>query len=119
MANPVLLFTVATEVVEELHLAVLVRFCVVPLLNFPVAVNCWVVPAAREEVAGVTAIETRGGAVPVPLSATICGLEVPLSTIVRVPARAPRMPGVKNIEIVQLAPAASVAGLMGQLLVTA
>jgi hypothetical protein len=31
VANPPL-FTVATEVAEEFHLAVLVRFCVLPLL---------------------------------------------------------------------------------------
>jgi hypothetical protein len=81
-----------------------------------VAANCWVVPAAMEEVAGVTAIETRAGAVPVPLRVTSCGLEVPLSATVRVPLRAPVAPGVKDIEIVQLAPAARVVGLMGQLL---
>ena len=31
---------VATGVVPELHVTVLVRFCVVPSLNVPVAVNC-------------------------------------------------------------------------------
>ena len=95
----------------------LVRFCVVPLLYVPVAVNCWVVPATMEELAGVTAIETSGGVIPVPLSVTVCGLEVPLSTMVSVPVRAPIAPGVKDTEIKQLAPAARVAGLMGQLLV--
>lgn len=119
MANPVPLLTVATVVVEELHLAVLTRFCVVPLLYVPVAVNCWVMPAATEGLAGVIAIETSGGAVPVPLSVTICGLEVPLSAIVTLPVRDPMAPGVNEIEIVQLAPAASVAGLPGQLLVAA
>src|ERR1700756_2087691 len=68
-----------------------------------------------EAVAGVTAIETRGGAIPLPLSVTSCGLEVPLSTIVRVPVRDPSAPGLKDTAIVQLAPAAKVAGLMGQL----
>lgn len=38
-ANPPLLI-VATDVVEELHLATLVRFRVVPLLYVPVALNC-------------------------------------------------------------------------------
>jgi hypothetical protein len=37
-ANPPL--TVATAVLEEIQVAVLVRFCVVPLLYVPVAVNC-------------------------------------------------------------------------------
>jgi hypothetical protein len=32
VANPVVLFTVATEVFEEVHVALVVRFCVVPLL---------------------------------------------------------------------------------------
>jgi hypothetical protein len=32
VASPVVLFTVATEVFEELQVALLVRFCVVPLL---------------------------------------------------------------------------------------
>jgi hypothetical protein len=32
VANPVWTFTVATEVLDEVQLAVVVRFCVVPLL---------------------------------------------------------------------------------------
>jgi hypothetical protein len=32
VANPVVLFTVATELFEEVQVAVVVRFCVVPLL---------------------------------------------------------------------------------------
>ena len=32
VANPVVLFTVTTEVFEEVQVAVLVKFCVVPLL---------------------------------------------------------------------------------------
>ena len=39
--NPPLL-TVATDVAEEVQLAVVVRFCVAPLLKVPVAVNGWV-----------------------------------------------------------------------------
>ena len=76
-------------------------------------------PAATEAVAGVTAIETRVGAVPVPLSVTVCGFETPISVIVSVPVRDPSALGVKVIGIVQLAPAARVAGLTGQLLVSA
>jgi hypothetical protein len=82
-------------------------------------VNCCVKPATTEGDAGVTAIETREGEVPVPLSVTSCGLDVPLSTTVRVALRAPRAPGVNVIEIVQLAPAPRVAGLIGQLFVAA
>ena len=68
---------------------------------------------------GVTTIETREGAVPLPLNVTSCGLEVPLSTTVRVPDRVPRTLGEKVIEIVQLAAGARVAGLTGQLSVAA
>jgi hypothetical protein len=82
-------------------------------------VNCCVKPATREEDVGVTAIEIREGEVPEPLNDTSCGLEVPLSTTVKVAFRAPRALGVKVIEIVQLAPADSVAGLIGQLFVAA
>jgi hypothetical protein len=39
VARPAVL-TVATVTAEELHVAVLVRFCVVPSLKVPVAVNC-------------------------------------------------------------------------------
>jgi hypothetical protein len=78
-----------------------------------------VLPAAIEDVAGMTEIETSSGAVPVPLNATICGLEVPLSMIVRLPVREPIAAGSNVIEIAQLAPGASVAGLTGQSLVDA
>ena len=54
VARPVVLI-VATVEEEEFHVAVLVRFCVVPSLKVPVAVNCWVFPIAIEGFAGVTA----------------------------------------------------------------
>lgn len=57
VANPVFFFTVAMEVADEVHVAVLVRFCDVPLLYFPVAVNFWVPPAATEAVMGLMEIE--------------------------------------------------------------
>ena len=49
-------------------------------------------------------------ATPVPLSATVCGLLLPLSVIVSVAVRKPRAAGVKLTEIVQLLPAARVVG---------
>ena len=52
---------VATLVLEEDQVTELVRFCVLPSLNVPVAVNCWVSPAAKEGVAGVTATDFRVG----------------------------------------------------------
>ena len=39
VARPAALIA-ATLTAKELHVAVLVRFCVVPSLNVPVAVNC-------------------------------------------------------------------------------
>ncbi len=39
VASPELL-TVATDAAEDVHVAVLLRFLVVPLLYVPVAVNC-------------------------------------------------------------------------------
>ena len=66
---------------------------------------------------GVTAIETRNGAVPLPVNVTCCGLDVPVSTTVRVPERVPSALGEKVTEIVQVAAGARIAGLTGQLLV--
>ena len=43
---------VVTEVVAEAHVTALVRFCVLPSLNVPVAVNCCVRPLASEGFAG-------------------------------------------------------------------
>ena len=60
---------------------------------------------------------TVTAAIPVPLSATLCGLFDALSVIFRLPLRAPSAAGVNTTEIVQLFPAASVEGLIGQLFV--
>src|SRR5436190_940490 len=55
--------------------------------------------------------ETAGaGGVPEPLSARACGLPLASSAIWTLALRAPCAPGVKVTEIVQCAPAASVAG---------
>lgn len=112
VAKPVALFTVATDVAEEVQVAV--RLFWLPSLYVPVAANCWVSPAATDAVAGVTAMETRMGAVPVPLRDTVCEVETPTSEMVSVPVRDPSALGVKVTEMVQLPPAASVAGLTGQ-----
>ena len=50
---------VAVETVSEDHVTVLVRFCVLPSVNVPVAVNGCIVPSAIDGVAGVIASETR------------------------------------------------------------
>lgn len=81
--------------------------------------NCCLNPAATDAELGVTAMETRDGAVPVPDNVAVCGLEIALSTTESVPLRVPKTPGVNTIEIVQLAPADRVVGLAGQVLVAA
>src|SRR5256884_448838 len=56
------------------------------------------------------------GAVPFPLSVMICGLPPASSASDSVPVRAPEAVGVKVTLMVQFAPAAKVAGLVGQAL---
>jgi hypothetical protein len=56
VARPPVLM-VATEVVADAHITLLVRFCVELSLYVPVAVNCWVVPLAMDGLVGVTAID--------------------------------------------------------------
>ena len=58
VARPELL-TVATDVFDELHVTVVVRFCVLPSLYVPVAVNCANLPCGTVALLGVTAIETN------------------------------------------------------------
>lgn len=72
--RPVLL-TVATRGFEVDHVAVLVTFCVVPLVSVAVAVICCVWPAARETSEGVRAMET-----------TVAGVTVMLLVAVREPS---------------------------------
>jgi 1,4-dihydroxy-2-naphthoyl-CoA synthase len=62
VANPPAVI-VATVVVCEVHVAVLVKFCVELSEKVPVAVNCSVVPFTIEGLAGVTAIDTSVGVV--------------------------------------------------------
>jgi len=80
---------VATVVVSELHVAVLVRFCVELSENVPVAVNCFVVPLAIEGFAGVTAIDTSVGAVVVTVRVVEPLIAADAALIVLVPAATP------------------------------
>jgi hypothetical protein len=97
-ANPVvapILLIVAVVGVSEVHCTVEVRFCVLPSVYVPVAVNCSVGPTAIEGVAGVIAIVTRAAAVTVstvdpliePDVAVI--VAVPCPTVVANPVVAP------------------------------
>lgn len=67
-----------------------------------------------EAVIGDTAIETRVGAVPLPLNGTVWLEPGDFSSTLRVPARKPSAVGVNVMETLQLAPARSVFGAMGQ-----
>src|SRR5208283_3672424 len=64
VARPALLM-VATEGADEVQVADEVRFCLLPSLKVPVAVNCCWFPAAIDGLTGVTAIDTSTGAVTV------------------------------------------------------
>src|SRR5579872_3423961 len=58
-------FTVATEVFEEFYSVVLVRFCLLPSLHGPVAVNGSVVPLAIDVVFAVMLTDCSVAAVTV------------------------------------------------------
>src|SRR5262249_34235660 len=58
---PLVLLMVAVPVTDEAHVTDVVRFWVLPSLNVPVAVNCWVAPTPIEGLAGVTAIDCSAG----------------------------------------------------------
>ena len=80
-----------------------VFFTVITLPALGVPTAC----AANVSLAGVTVITT--GAVPVPDSVTVCGLEAALSITVSVPGRLPVVVGENVTEMVQCAFAARVA----------
>src|SRR5277367_3847196 len=86
LARPAALI-VAVVVVPEDQVTLDVRFCVVPSLNVPVAVNCWVAPLVIEGFAGVTAIDCSVAAVTVRTVAPLIAPDVAL--IVEVPTPAP------------------------------
>src|SRR6266851_8681541 len=65
VARPAVLMVATPAAADELHVAVLVRFWVLPSLYVPVAVNCCVLPLAIDGFAGVTAMETSVAAVTV------------------------------------------------------
>ena len=94
LANPcelAALLIVATMVVSELHCTVFVMFCMVPLVNVPVAVNCCVVPKGMLGIAGVAAIETKAADVtvnvvePVTDPDTVVAVVLPTATLVASP----------------------------------
>src|SRR5277367_6196998 len=78
---------VAAVVVAELHVTVPVKFCVVPSLNVPVAMNCCVAPLVIEGFAGVTAMDCSVAAVTV--STVEPEIDDDVAVMVEVPTPAP------------------------------
>jgi hypothetical protein len=79
VARPALM--VATAVLVEAQEAVLVRFCVLPSLYVPVAVNCWMEAWTIEGLAGVTPTETSVAGVTVKLAEPLIDPEVALIVV--------------------------------------
>jgi hypothetical protein len=86
VARPAALI-VAVVVVPDDHVTLDVRFCVLPSLNVPVAVNCWVAPLVIEGFAGVTAIDCNVAAVTV--RTVEPEIDDDVAVIVEVPTPAP------------------------------
>ena len=63
-----LTLTVATGAFEEVQVAEMVRFCVLPSVNVPVAVSCSVKPITSEVLGAVTVIDCSVAAVTVSTS---------------------------------------------------
>ena len=94
VANPVVVI-VAVVVVAEFHVTVLVMFAVEASLYVPVAVNCWLPPAATDGFAGVTAIDCSVAAVTVSTSAgDVTPLSAAVMLLVPTPAPVARPPAV-------------------------
>ena len=66
MASPAALID-AMDVEEDDHNTALLMSSVLPFVYVPVATNCWEVPSAMDDDAGVTAIAVKAGAVTVRL----------------------------------------------------
>jgi hypothetical protein len=76
-----------------------------------------VVPTVWLAKVRLVGVSVTAGAVPLPVSGTVCGLPPALSVTERLAVRLPVVVGVNVTEMAQLAPAASVAGLTGHVFV--
>src|SRR5450755_887725 len=92
---------------EDVQVTTAVMFCLVPVLNVPVAVNCWKPPRVTEGLVGDTAMDRSPVTFPSPLRFTRIGLPKALNAIVRVPVLVPVVVGVNVIAIAHLCPAAT------------
>src|SRR5207249_1756977 len=108
---PVLVAAKSPEAANELIVKAAVPvFVSVTVIGVLVVASGWL-PKPR-----LVGANPTPGAVPFPLSVMICGLPPALSASDSVPVRAPKAVGVKVTLMVQFAPAAKVAGLVGQAL---
>jgi hypothetical protein len=94
VANPVALME-AKPVGSTLHVTLVVKFLGGPLLYVPVAVYCSELPTNRIAFPGVTAMDSRAGARPVPVRETVWGELAAPSVKVSVPVLVPVAVGVK------------------------
>jgi hypothetical protein len=79
---PAALLMEATPVALDVQLAVVVKSRVLPSLYVPTALNCWVVPRAADEFAGVTAIESNAAGFTVSVVDPVTAPEVALIVVV-------------------------------------
>ena len=93
LASPEALM-VATPVAEEFQVTDAVRFCVLPLLNLPVAAYCCVPAGGMFALAGVTVRVVSPVTLPVPLRVIRAGLPKAPKFMVSVPVRVPTTVGV-------------------------
>src|SRR5437016_1758315 len=108
---PVLVAAKSSEVANELIVkAAAPVFVSVTVIGALVVASSWL-PKSR-----LVGANPTPGAVPFPLRENICGLPPALSVTDSDPVRAPEAVGVKVTLMVQFAPAAKVAGLVGQAL---
>src|SRR5437867_1489177 len=108
---PVLVAAKSLEAANELIVkAAAPVFVSVTVIGALVVASSWL-PKSR-----LVGANPTPGAVPFPLSVMICGLPPASSASDSVPVRAPEAVGVKVTLMVQFAPAAKVAGLVGQAL---
>ena len=76
-------------VVPDTHVACVVKFCVLPSVYVPVAVNCSASPLAIDGLAGVTAIDTSVAAVTVSVAAGALVTPLNAAVICEVPSPTP------------------------------
>ena len=100
------LLIVAVVGVSDVHVAVLLRSCVLPSVNVPVATNCCAVPNAIEGLAGVTANDTSAAAVTVSVVDPLTPFT--LAVMFALPSPAPlATPGVAPPVLIGLTPGVS------------